>query len=613
MTTRSARCDAAAAVAAYTLLSLLVTWPLARDPGHNVAGDYGDPLFNTWVLAWNATHLFRGGWWSPNIFAPHPLALAYSDHLAAQGLQALPLFWVTSNPILVYNIILLSTFALSGLGMFLFVRQLTGSAGAAFVAGLAYAFAPYRIGALPHLQVLSSAWMPFAFFGLRRHFDSGRTAPLVWSALAWIAQNLSSGYYLLFFSPIVVLYAIWEITTRSLWGDRGTLIRLLGAVAAVALCTAPFLMPYLELRGRGFGPRSLAETREFSANVFGYLTADVHLWAWGSVFRYWPRPEGSLFPGVTIVLLALAAALRGVRLLVLLPLLVVAPLLFGQSIRLPGIKITDLPRALAVLTLVALAAVAWSRGARDGLRRWMLSPAGCFAIVVLFSLVMSFGPTIRARGRVVMDVSLYAFFYRYVPGFDGLRVPARFAMIVAFGLAALAGIAVAMFRRTWVAVGAATLIVVEVLGMPVPTNLRATRFARADLAPLPPLERPIPQIYHAVAALPQSATLLELPLGEPAVDLRYMYFSIGHWRRLVNGYSGGFPTEYERLDQALQDVLIRPDRAWDVLRAASNPTHALVHQSYYAGERGPRVSEWLRGRGARELAAVGADHLYQLR
>src|SRR5204863_9211394 len=38
-------------------------------------------------------------------------------------------------------------------------------------------------------------------FGLRRHFATGRIRPLAGAAAAWIAQNLSCGYYLLFFSP----------------------------------------------------------------------------------------------------------------------------------------------------------------------------------------------------------------------------------------------------------------------------------------------------------------------------------------------------------------------------------------------------------------------------
>ena len=123
----------------YAALSIAMTWPLVTGLTHDIPGDFGDPLFTSWVLSWDATHLGRG-WWSANIFAPHPLSLAYSEHFLPQALQALPIYAVTKNPILCYNLLFLSTFALSALGMFLLGRELTGSAVAGFVAGLAFAF-----------------------------------------------------------------------------------------------------------------------------------------------------------------------------------------------------------------------------------------------------------------------------------------------------------------------------------------------------------------------------------------------------------------------------------------------------------------------------------------
>ena len=86
----SPRRDALVVTILYFALTLVLTWPLARSLTRDLPADLGDPLLNTWILAWDATHLGRG-WWSANIFAPHPLALAYSEHLP-QGLQALPVY-----------------------------------------------------------------------------------------------------------------------------------------------------------------------------------------------------------------------------------------------------------------------------------------------------------------------------------------------------------------------------------------------------------------------------------------------------------------------------------------------------------------------------------------
>ena len=96
-------------------------------------------------------------------------------------------------------------------------------------------------------------------------------------------QNLSCGYYLLFFTPIVLLYIAWELTRRGLWRDGRALMRTGLAVAIVFAATVPFLLPYVELRQLGFSPRSLAETRRFSADVYAYVTADPNLRLWGPI------------------------------------------------------------------------------------------------------------------------------------------------------------------------------------------------------------------------------------------------------------------------------------------------------------------------------------------
>jgi hypothetical protein len=45
---------------------------------------------------------------------------------------------------------------------------------------------------------------------------------------------------------------------------------------------------------------------------------------------------------------------------------------------------------------------------------------------------------------------------------------------------------------------------------------------------------------------------------------------------------------------------------------ASRATHAVVHESFYDGDRGERISGWLRARGAREVAAFGTHHIFTL-
>jgi len=626
---------AAVAAAFYVAATVALTWPVSAGLTRHIAGDFGDPLFTSWVLAWDATHLGRG-LWNANIFAPQPLALAYSEHFLPQAIQALPIYTATRNPILCYNLLFLSTFVLSAFGMFLFARELTGNDAAAIVAGLAFAFTPLRIASIPHLQVLSAAWMPFVLYGFRRYVVTRRVGPLAGGAAAWVLQNLSCGYYLFFFSPIAVAYIAWELARNGLWRDRQVVQHVAIAGAAVVAATIPFLLPYLELRRLGFSPRSLDETRRFSADVYAYLTADPNLRLWGPIAQPWPHAEGVLFPGLTILALAGAGALRwrraikpdvglsadrsrsiAVSAVAIAWLALVVAMLFDYSVRLPVLKITSLSR---MLIASAIAAVAWlvaSPRARRRLLAWLQTPAAFFVVVTVFAIAMSFGPDVRARGRTVAATNIYALFYNYVPGFDGLRVPARYSMIAALALAALAALGVAAIdrrRRARVAIVAGALILVESWAVPIPIDQNSTTYTRANLAPLPPtiaVGADAPAVYARLAQLPASAAILEMPLGEPAFDIRYMFYSTLHWRRLVNGYSGGAPEWYGVLTESLNDVLTSPDRAWDAV-ARSEATHLVVHEGFFKADFGRRVSDWARSRGAHEMAAFGSDRVFSL-
>jgi hypothetical protein len=626
------------AAAAYVALSIVFTWPLAKGLARDVPGDFGDPLLNMWILAWDAGHLGR---FDAPIFAPHPLALAYSEHLTPQAILVWPVYWLTRNPILSYNVLFLATFAASAFGMFLLARELTGKGAAAFVAGVAFGFAPYRVASIPHLQVLSSAWMPFALFGFRRYFKSRRLAPLAGGALAWLGQSLSCGYYLLFFSPVVAIYLAWELSVRRLWSNRRVLVQLVAASVVVGVATLPFVVPYLELRRSGFNPRTLGETQKYSADVYAYFTADPALKFWGSIARAWPIAEGALFPGLTIAVLATAAVVLSWRRLAsdahepsgtmarLFGGLAAAAaalavlLLLGWTLRLPAtkpiVKITSVSRVAAFAVAAAAIWLRTSARARGALGRWWRSPVAFFVVITAAAFAMSLGPAIHARGRLVEAPSIYRAFYLFVPGVDGLRVPARFAMIVAFGLAVLAGCGISLLERTrrvGYALAAVTslLIVGESCAVPIPLNQNDTTYRQHDLAPLPAtisLGEQTPAVYRFVQTLPPASVLLELPLGEPAFDVRYMFYAIGHGRALVNGYSGGAPDDYGLLAETLGDVRSRPDEAWRAI-AASAATHLIVHERSYAGGGGD-ISSWVRGHGALEVAAFDGDRIFQLR
>ncbi|MBZ5557792.1 MAG: hypothetical protein LAO77_11015 [Acidobacteriia bacterium] len=479
--------------AVYLAAALLLTWPLATVMHRQIAGDMGDPLFNCWALLWTSGQLLRalgGDWtalsryWSGNIFYPAPLALAYSEHLTPQMLQALPVLAVTHNVILGYNLVLLGTYVLSGLGMYLLVRELTGRPLAAFLAGLAFAFAPYRLDQYGHIEVLSSQWMPFTLYGMRRFFATGRLRPLAGGASALVAQALSCGYYLAYFPPFVVAYCLYEMGARGRFRDRRTWRAMIVTGGAVLVVVVAFLWPYFTVRRTlsDVGVRHPSEVLEFSADTHGFATVSDHSTLWGSRVRAMPRSENQGFPGfavlaflVAAIMAGSAAALQqarrgGVRaerrsqilpvilgtLLIVLVVLLVNVLVTGRVPQRAAF-LFSLGRDAGTRTLAWIAGAAAALAAVSAVFRRILrgvpgSSVAFFAWAAVAAAWMSLGPEMHANGRDV-GPGVYAVFYRWVPGFDGLRVVSLHFMIVALFLAVLAGLGAAMLMTRWPAAG----------------------------------------------------------------------------------------------------------------------------------------------------------------
>jgi hypothetical protein len=633
---------------AYAAIAVAMTWPLAAGIARDVAWDLGDSVLNMWILAWDCEQL-RGilqghyshlrHFFDANIFYPAPLTLAYSEHLVPQALQIFPLYVLTGNPILCYNLLFLSTFVLSGVGMFLFARELTGSTAAAFVGGLLFAFAPYRIPQSSHLQVLSSQWMPFAMYGFRRYFEGGRTRALIGATVAVVLQGLSSGYYLLYFTPFAVAYALWEMWRIGRLKDRRAWFALFAAGIVATVIIAPFVVPYVRVSQELQLSRSLSETTRLSADVYSYATASPAQRFWGErIADVFPKREGELFPGAVPLLLALVGIVAAARtptirdarttrtiiarllwvFAVLHALAATATILFRRltfDLWLFDLRLGNATQLLLRGALAYAIALYLSPSIRARASAFMRS-GGFFVLALVVAAWLSLGPSPQVLGRPLDLASPYRFLWTYVPGFEGLRVPARFAMIVVLMVAVLGACGAAAVAR--LRHGVLALAVLSALFL---YEAGAAPFVVNGMSPVqglatPParleLPRRAPSVYRAVGQLPTEAVIVDLPLGQPDYDLRAMYYSIERWRRIVNGYSGFFPPEYGSVKVALSEIPRHPDVSMETLHELG-VTHLIVHEAAYLDAEGRDTTGTLRNLGAVEVFRDRSDVLLALR
>jgi hypothetical protein len=320
----------------FVLLTAAMTWPqIAYLSSHS--REHQDVYFNMWRLAWVA-HALRSqpsAFFEGNIFHPERRTLTYSDAMVVEGLVGAPLLWAGLPPVLVHNLLLLGAIVASAVGMFVLVRALTGSAAGGLMAGIVFAFVPYRFEHYMHMELQWTMWMPWAFWALHRTLTTGAARDGLLTGLFVSLQMLSSIYYGIFLSTLLGVSAVLLLIARPwtlLWPSVKALLP--GAVLAGVLCGA-YAIPYLQTKDQT-GARSEAELVTFSARPSSYLVATPDNIMWGGAFASRGRAERRLFPGVLVLILALVGLLLRPPSKVAVVYLLAMVLAFDMSLGLSG-------------------------------------------------------------------------------------------------------------------------------------------------------------------------------------------------------------------------------------------------------------------------------------
>ena len=290
----------------YAVLAVPMTYPQALHLTDTVHDD-GDPLLNAWALAWVAhqlplapAHIFDA-----NAFYPERRALAFSETMLVPAVAVAPLRWLGAGTLFIYNVVFLSGFIISGAGVALLVRSLTGSAGGGIVAGIVFAFLPYRIDHFPHVQLQQTQCLPFIFWSFHRLLRTNRVRDgLIFGAFS-AGQVLSCMYYGLFLVPyMAVVCGALLLAERGLTKER--VIALLAAAALAVVAVAPVGIVYFGAR-QVVGERKAEEVANGSAkprNYFGPPEANL---LFGDALKGFADGERRLFLGFTTLALGVFA------------------------------------------------------------------------------------------------------------------------------------------------------------------------------------------------------------------------------------------------------------------------------------------------------------------
>lgn len=539
------------------LLTILLTWPTTATLSTRVV-DRQDPLLNAWIMAWEARQLLVEPLhlYDANIFFPIGNTLAFSEILLSTSALVMLIQWLTGDALFSYNVAFLLSFFTTALGVYLLALYVTGQRGAALVAAVGFAWSPYRMGHLSQLQLLAFGWLPLALLYLDRLLrgrGSWHKNGLLF-ALFFLWQALASFYAALFSAVACGVYILgWLAWRRRL--PRSVLAGGALAAVVVALVIGPLSLPYFQVQRTLGAGWTLEQNEQFSASLQAYGYAPEATVFWGPLthplaYLYGPCcPPDTLFPGLTLLVLAGVALWKG-------------------------------------------------RGRR-----------GLWLVLALVAFVLSLGPTLTIQAGQPTGVLLpYRWLWEWIPGFNAIRAPVRWAVLGTLALSVLAAVGIARLRWRWLPPVALGLVLLEFNVAPL--NLVTPPSPPDSLAWLreqPPTrilelplvaERPHPQVPEDQPRLAWETSRL----------LEAQFFSTEHWHTTPDGYSGYVPAQHGDFMREMQPF---PSQRAVTLLQGLGVRYVVIHEDDLTPERIARLQGPLP-ESAREVKRFGDERVLEL-
>src|SRR4030095_6074940 len=229
-------------VLVFCAFTAVVTWPYVTRMRDAVTST-NDPYLVAWIMWWDYHQTLHDplNLFQANIFYPYRYTLAFSEHCYGLSLPFFPLFALGLRPLTVHAVAMFFGFALSGYGAFRLARTLTRDEAVAWVAGIIFAFTPYRFNLMAQLVYQFSVWIPLLFEALVLFARRQSHRRAAWLGFAFFMSGLSSiSWFLLSLVPLAALAAIL-LTRYRAWYERKFWQRGAVALGAASLALAPFM------------------------------------------------------------------------------------------------------------------------------------------------------------------------------------------------------------------------------------------------------------------------------------------------------------------------------------------------------------------------------------
>ena len=484
------------ALGGYAVLTALFFWEVVAHINTRILSDGRDGATFLWSMWALPKELFSGHnpFVTDLMFHPVGARLGFHSNIPLESFLAAPVAKVIGFAAAA-NLVRLGAAVLSAFGAYLLAFHECRDRLPAFVAGAAFAFAPYQIAnSYGHFNLQQTQFLPFGILALLLLYERPTHVRALATGLVLAACVWTDLYYTFFLLFAWALIVVWHFRSTL---RRTFLVRTAEAAGIAAVVSAPMafemvreLVSFKELdRLYGWGQAEL-----YSADLLSWVVPPQWHPLWGATFahlnEYVTGGDRMTFPGYVLLALGIAGAI------------------FGATRR---------------------------------RHMWTVMAAG-FAI-------LSFGPFLHVNGwqgsrftavgtRFTIPMP-FAVVHK-VPVVSGIRTPGRFSIMTVLALSVLAALALVRLgrripRAKAVLCGAALgLMLLEFLPGRLPFQHAA-----------------VPAPYKAIAHDPGRGAVLELPmvfrwgfgaLGKPVADANiHLYYAIDHGKPLVSGFHARYP------------------------------------------------------------------------
>jgi len=459
----------------YMGVTILYFYPQLRTLSAALIGPPADNMQFIWTLWCGGQALINpeaGFTFTNHIFFPEGTSLLYHTFSWYNLGVSLPLKLIF-NQVTTYNLLIMHTFPLAGIGAFLLTRYLTGNSYLALLGGFIYAFNPSHFArSLEHLNIASIQFIPFFVLYFVKTVREGSLKDLMPASIFFLLSALCSWNYLIFNCYFIVFAYIYLAIRRHKIVLRDVLIRAAVTTGIPLLILSPWLYKMVVV-----GLRS-SEVKGIGHNWFVGDFAGLFI----------PGPD-HLLAGISFIEKA------------------------------NNCYSGNLAEATVYLGVVAIAIMAYSL--RSILRR-----SACYIIGALAFLLLALGAHPHLFGETIPIILPYRLI-AFLPFLSNIRAPSRNIVYVYLFLSVIVPIAVKYLSDKF-GKGAIRYLIFFPLILLLAIDYYSVTEKTTSII--------LPPCYSVIQKERDSFGILDLPGGYSEVD-RYLAYQTMHNFKIVQGWA----------------------------------------------------------------------------